>query len=193
MFKLCKIKCAPKKGQTKARPKGWKRGFFSKGWRQLWVTVTRAGHRGGIQRRIRPSTWQSWQRCKKASRNWHFSPLKISKDALRESGKSSCAKKRTWNINDIDLHPCYGKGKNSVCFQSITYFLHNFFSSASSPLAICMAPPPNSPPSIRRSCVSWLITVSKQTGAVRPFAVINLLLSFCFRRAFVSGQKLGRR
>lgn len=93
MFKLCKIKCAPKKGQTKARPKGWKRGFFSKGWRQLWVTVTRAGHRGGIQRRIRPSTWQSWQRCKKASRNWHFSPLKISKDALRENGKSSCAKK----------------------------------------------------------------------------------------------------
>lgn len=49
------------------------------------------------------------------------------------------------------------------------------------------------PPSIRRSCVSWLITVSKQTGAARPFAVINLLLSFCFRRAFVSGQKLGRR
>lgn len=128
MFKLCKIKCAPKKGQTKARPKGWKRGFFSKGWRQLWVTVTRAEHRGGIQRRIRPSTWQSWQRCKKASRNWHFSPLKISKDALRESGKSSCAKKkRTWNINDIDLHPCHGKGKNSVCFQSITYFLYSFF------------------------------------------------------------------
>jgi len=59
------------------------------------------------------------------------------------------------------------------------------------PLAICM-PAPLNPPSIRRSCVSWLITVSKQTGAARQFAVINLLLSFCFRRAFVSGQKLGR-
>jgi len=192
MFKLCKIKCAPKKGQTKARPKGWKRGFFSKGWRQLWVTVTRAGHRGGIQRRIRPSTWQSWQRWKKRA-GIDTSLLWKSRRMHSEKMESLVVQKRTWNINDIDLHPCHGKGKNSVCFQSITYFLHNFFSSASSPLAICMAPPPNSPPSIRRSCVSWLITVSKQTGAVRPFAVINLLLSFCFRRAFVSGQKLGRR
>jgi len=39
-------------------------------------------------------------------------------------------------------------------------------------------PPPLNPPSIRRSCVSWLITVSKQTGAARQFAVINLLLSY---------------
>lgn len=115
-----------KKAKRKPGQKDERGVFFSKGWRQLWVTVTRAGHRGGIQRRIRPSTWQSWQRCKKASRNWHFSPLKISKDALRESGKSSCAKKRTWNINDIDLHPSWQR--KEFCLLSKYYiFSAQFF------------------------------------------------------------------
>lgn len=184
--------CA-KKRPNESQAKRMKEGFFFEGLTSALSDSDKSRTSGRHSTKDSPQYLTILAKVKKASRNWHFSPLKISKDALRESGKSSCAKKRTWNINDIDLHPCHGKGKNSVCFQSITYFLHNFFSSASSPLAICMAPPPNSPPSIRRSCVSWLITVSKQTGAVRPFAVINLLLSFCFRRAFVSGQKLGRR
>lgn len=84
--------CA-KKRPNESQAKRMKEGFFFEGLTSALSDSDKSRTSGRHSTKDSPQYLTILAKVKKASRNWHFSPLKISKDALRENGKSSCAKK----------------------------------------------------------------------------------------------------